>query len=146
MTLSNNHRQVLADVISCLLVVLFGYAAMSKAIDYDLFISQMRQSPMLMHFAPVLGWAVPSFEIMISVALLFKRSQHTALYASFSLMVLFSAYIVAILNYSEYIPCSCGGVIQHMSWNQHFWFNIFFVLASGIAVYIYPADDEIIAQ
>ncbi len=50
------------------------------------------------------------------------------LYAAFSLMTMFTAYIVAILRFSDYVPCSCGGVLQNMTWNQHLVFNIAFVL------------------
>jgi len=60
--------------------------------------------------------------------LAFLRFRLLGLYASFSLMVMFTAYIIAITKFSDYIPCSCGGVLQNMSWNQHLIFNIGFIL------------------
>ncbi|MEJ0031509.1 MAG: MauE/DoxX family redox-associated membrane protein [Bacteroidota bacterium] len=41
-------------------------------------------------------------------------------------MVMFTAYIVVITRFSEYTPCSCGGVLEKMSWDQHLVFNIGF--------------------
>mgnify|MGYP001346109640 CR=1 FL=1 len=29
-----------------------------------------------------------------------------------------------MLHYSFYVPCSCGGVLLQMSWQQHLVFNI----------------------
>jgi hypothetical protein len=40
------------------------------------------------------------------------------------------------LNYYGKIPCSCGGAIAHLSWTQHFFFNLFFIILSAIALYI----------
>jgi methylamine utilization protein MauE len=55
------------------------------------------------------------------------KTRLLGLYASFSLMTMFTAYIIAILRFSEFIPCSCGGVLSHMSWIQHLWFNVAFI-------------------
>jgi hypothetical protein len=41
-------------------------------------------------------------------------------------MVMFTTYIIAITQFSDYIPCSCGGILQKMNWNQHLVFNIVF--------------------
>jgi uncharacterized membrane protein YphA (DoxX/SURF4 family) len=60
------------------------------------------------------------------------------LYASFFFMILFTGYIVAILRFSSYIPCSCGGILQKMSWTQHLIFNIGFLLLAVIAILLYP--------
>lgn len=43
-------------------------------------------------------------------------------------MVIFTAYIVVILQFSEEIPCACGGVLQSLGWKEHLIFNIVFSL------------------
>jgi hypothetical protein len=53
------------------------------------------------------------------------------LYASFFLMSLFTAYLMIMLNVSYYVPCSCGGVLEKLSWNQHIVFNVFFIVISA---------------
>ena len=50
-------------------------------------------------------------------------------------MVMFTAYIYLILNYSDFIPCSCGGVLEDLSWTQHLIFNIVFIFLAGVAIF-----------
>src|SRR5690606_14703009 len=50
-------------------------------------------------------------------------------------MVMFTAYIFIILNFSDFVPCSCGGVLEKMSWTQHLIFNVVFIILAGVAVF-----------
>jgi len=34
------------------------------------------------------------------------------------------------------LPCSCGGVIQQLSWTQHIVFNLIFIAAGGIGIWM----------
>ncbi|MES2277932.1 MAG: MauE/DoxX family redox-associated membrane protein [Bacteroidota bacterium] len=136
--MKSNSKTLTVDIISSLFILLFIYAASSKLLDYQKFSIQLGKSPLLSPFSHWVVWLVPLMEIGVSGLLLFKRFQYLALYASFSLMVIFSAYIITILNFSEYIPCSCGGVLEKMSWMQHFWFNTGFIILSAGSVIIYP--------
>jgi hypothetical protein len=34
------------------------------------------------------------------------------------------------------VPCSCGGILEEMSWNQHMAFNITFIAIAVIAIFI----------
>lgn len=129
-------KQNCVDIIMSLFVLLFLYASCSKLWDYQKFKVQIAESPLLTDFAPVLAWMVPSIEILISVLLLVPRTLMYGLYASLSLMVVFTAYIYAILNFSNQIPCSCGGVLESMNWNQHLLFNVGFVLLAIVGIYL----------
>jgi hypothetical protein len=40
------------------------------------------------------------------------------------------------------IPCSCGGLISSLSWTQHLFFNLFFLLANAIVLSIYPVKER----
>ena len=133
-------ENTVTDIISYLFIILFIYAATSKLLDYQNFAAQLGRSPMLARFGN-LYWFVPAIEILISIVLAIPRFRLAGLFASFSLMTMFSAYIIAILRYSEYIPCSCGGVLQHMSWTAHLWFNISFVVLSVIAILLTVKPD-----
>src|SRR5690606_36105991 len=55
---------------------------------------------------------------------------------SYVLMLFFSTYIYIILNYSPYVPCSCGGVLEKMGWSEHLIFNITFCALALIALYL----------
>lgn len=133
--LVGNTRQVTVKVISYLFLFLFVYAATSKLMDYESFTIQMAQSPLLTAFAGYLGWIVPLLEIAIGLLLLLPKFRTAALYASFWLMVMFTAYIYIILNFSDFIPCSCGGVLEKLSWTQHLIFNIVFIALAALAIF-----------
>src|SRR6266478_713273 len=117
--MSQKLKTILIEIISGLFILLFVYAAASKLIDYQNFRIQLGQSPLLTAFAGWVSWVIPFLEIIISIMLAFPKSRLFGLYASFSLMVMFTAYIIAITKFSDYVPCSCGGVLQNMSWSQH---------------------------
>jgi uncharacterized membrane protein YphA (DoxX/SURF4 family) len=123
-------RKIIIEIISFLLVALFLYAAFNKLSDYQKFTIQIGQSPLLTGFGGFIAWLVISVEIVIAMLLLIPRCRLFAFFGSFSLMVMFTAYIIAILNFSNYIPCSCGGVLEKLNWNQHLLFNCFFVVLS----------------
>jgi hypothetical protein len=127
-------RSTIVEIISNLLVLLFMYAAVSKLLDYQTFKVQLSKSPFITQFAGITAWALPIGEILVAVALTFKATRLVGLYASLFLMTMFTAYIYAMLNYSYYIPCSCGGVLSKMTWGQHLWFNLFFVAISIIGI------------
>jgi len=132
-------KSIVVEIISALFILLFMYAATSKLMDVQKFTIQLGQSPLLSSFSGVVAVLVPSVEIIIAILLCFKQSRLAGLYASFSLMVMFTAYIIAITRFSQFIPCSCGGILQKMSWNQHLLFNIFFVGLGTAAIFLHNA-------
>jgi hypothetical protein len=60
------------------------------------------------------------------------------LYLSFALMTLFSVYILVITNYSSNVPCSCGGILEKMTWNQHLIFNLAFLVFAATTILADP--------
>lgn len=120
-------------IIAYLFVLLFVYAAASKLLDFENFQVQLGQSPMLSAFATEVSYAVPMVELFICLLLLMKRTETAGLYFCYCLMVMFTAYIYIILNYSSFVPCSCGGILEDLSWNQHLLFNIIFLLLAAAA-------------
>lgn len=135
-------RKVIIEIISLLFILLFTYAAVSKLIDYEKFKVQIGQSPLLTAYEAWIVWAVPGIEIVISFMLAIPRTRHLALYGAFSMMVMFSAYIVVILNFSDYVPCSCGGILEKLGWTEHLFFNIGFVLLALWGIILISKDEE----
>lgn len=120
-------KEIVIEIIVFLFVLLFLYAAGSKLTEYNKFVGQMGKSPMLTDFAPTLAWAVPAVEIIVAIMLMTTRFRLAGMYAAFGLMFVFTLYIIAILSFSEHLPCSCGGVLSTLGWREHLVFNIFFV-------------------
>jgi hypothetical protein len=95
----------------------------------------MNNQPLPNSWTPFLVWAIPLLEIAISIALLFEYTRLLGLYASLALMILFTVYTgIILLHFFPYIPCSCGGVIQKLTWSQHLILNLFYIALSGIGI------------
>lgn len=114
--------------IQILFILLWIYAAVNKLIDFSQFKFQLGRSPYVTNIAGFVVWALPVSELGIAALLLFKKTTTLGMYASFFLMLLFTGYIYAMQHYSYFVPCSCGGILNNMSWNTHFYFNIIFTL------------------
>lgn len=91
---------------------------------------------MLTNMAGFIAWFIPAVEILISIFLILTNTRRFALFAAFSLMTMFTAYIIVITNFTEYVPCSCGGVLEKLGWTQHLVFNIIFILLSIVALWL----------
>lgn len=137
------NKSLIVEIVSCLCILLFVYAATSKLLDFQKFSDQIGQSPILTAFKNWVVIGIPALEYVISLLLLFRTSRLIALYASFGLMVIFSTYIYVITRFSEYVPCSCGGILEKMNWDQHLIFNIAFLLIVIVGIMVYPFGDKL---
>lgn len=136
MTLSPTIKTNIIYVIALLHIVLFTYAAVSKLMDFENFQVQLGQSPLLSVYATTIAVLVPSIEIVIALVLMIPKYRLKALYASAFLMFLFTIYIFMILHFTSFVPCSCGGVLERLSWNDHLIFNLVFVFIGLVAILI----------
>lgn len=133
--ISDKSKRTLVEILIYFFILLFLYAATSKLLTYNEFVIQIQQSPLLSDFALILAWAVPGIEIMICILLFFPKTQLSGLYASFSLMIAFTGYIIAILTFSTRVPCSCGGILEKMNWTDHLIFNVVVTLLMLLSVF-----------
>lgn len=133
----------ISNIISSGLIFLFVYAALSKLTDYDLFVTQIGQSPILTTFASLLAWIVPIAELIISTLLVFERTRLAGLYSSFTILTIFTVYIFLASRFSEVVPCSCGGVLSQLSWSEHLLFNLVFLGASIIGIFVTKSQKSI---
>jgi uncharacterized membrane protein YphA (DoxX/SURF4 family) len=124
----------LVTIISYLFILLFVYAAVSKILEFRNFQAQLGQSPLLSALTGFISYAVLIVEMLIAIALSIPKCRLIGLYAAFLIMVMFTAYIVVILNYSSFIPCSCGGILEKMEWKGHLIFNIAFCLLAVLGI------------
>jgi hypothetical protein len=128
-------KQVTLECVCALLILLFLYASISKFLDFKTFIGQMNNQPLPNSWTPFLVWTIPLLEITISISLLFEYTRLLGLYASLILMIIFTVYTgIILLHFFPYIPCSCGGVIRNLSWTQHLFLNLFYILISVLGV------------
>jgi len=132
-------------IITQLFFLLFLYAAANKLLDFEKFKIQIGQSPILTDYAGIIAGIIPGIEILISILLLFQRTLMLGLFASLSLMIMFTSYILVILNFAERVPCSCGGILEKMGWTEHLIFNIVFVLMAIAGIILKAKTEKITA-
>jgi uncharacterized membrane protein YphA (DoxX/SURF4 family) len=130
------NRKVGVEIISCIFILLFVYAGFAKLLNLQQFRIQIGQSPVLTSIAGITAWLVPLGEIAVSISLAITRFRMAGLLASFGLMVMFSAYIVSILQFGDNIPCSCGGVLESLGWTEHLVFNIVFTFLAAAGIFM----------
>lgn len=132
------NKTILIDICTGLLVLLFSYTTVSKMLEYDKFLFQMKRSPfpMMDIWAAILVWLVPLAEAVLVVLLLLPRWRRLGLKASIVLLGLFEVYISLMLLSGKDLPCSCGGVVSEMSWVAHLFFNAAFMLLAWLALQV----------
>lgn len=133
-TILQKGRHVIVQIICYLYVLLFVYTAINKLLGFESFGIQLAQSPLLSAYAGLIAPSVIIAELLIVLLLCVKTTRFMGLYASLFLMVAFTVYIYLILNYSDFIPCSCGGLIEELSWTEHLVFNIVFIALALVAI------------
>jgi len=127
---------VVSTIATSLIILLFAYAAVSKLTDFETFRHQLHNQNIPKGLATPLAYIIPGVELLTIVLLLRSRTFQAGLLLSMLLLAGFTAYVGLVLfHYWNKVPCSCGGILNHMSWTFHFWFNCFF-LCIAIAAYI----------
>jgi hypothetical protein len=123
---SQRYRNTLIEIVSCLFIILYIYAGLTKLIDGHKFYDNINNSPILggITIASIASWAIPMAELIVAFLIAWPKTRLKGMYAALGLIAIFTTYILGILFFSPYIPCSCGGVIAILSWNQHLLFNI----------------------
>ncbi|MFD0795472.1 MauE/DoxX family redox-associated membrane protein [Mucilaginibacter litoreus] len=126
-------KDSLLKIIAGLIAAMFFYAAVSKLTDFSQSRQEMRNQVFPVPVADVLLWVVPLTELNLSFLLVYQPTRLIALYASLVLLCLFSIYItITMTGIFGRVPCSCGGILKHMSYGAHLIFNLFFI---GIAIW-----------
>jgi len=134
----NDHSWVETTAVF-LLILLWVYTAGSKLIELRAFRWEMRNQVFAKEAANFLVYFIPAIEILAAVLLLSVKSRIEGFVLSLILMFSFTLYVgLALLNVYARLPCSCGGVLEYMSWQAHFIFNLFFtaVALTGTINYV----------
>lgn len=146
MKLSASQTNKITASISYLYILLFVYAAVSKFLDFENFLAQLGQSPLLSPFAHFVSTAVIVVELIIAVLLSIPRFRYFALWGAIALMSMFTAYIVIILHFSYFVPCSCGGILEKLGWTEHLIFNIVFLFLAVTAILLHGINNRILIR
>jgi hypothetical protein len=116
------------------------YTATSKLLAFDLFVRQLTKVPYVGSYPSAVGIFIISIEYATAIFLLFKYTRLTGFMFSFALLTGFTVFIALMLTGANHLPCTCGGVIEQMTWKQHLAFNIFFIMVSGAGAWLEAQD------
>lgn len=122
------------EAITAVLLLLWIYTGLNKVIHYDKFSFELGRSPFLQHIAPLVAILVPAGELLTAILLIFKRTRVVGLYGSLFSMTLFTGYVYIMLQYAYDLPCSCGGIIELLTWEQHLLVNMGLTLLTVLAL------------
>lgn len=127
-------RVLLIEGISAVLILLFGYTAISKLLGYEVFIAVLKETPVVEAYARWIGWMLPAVELAVALLLLVPKFRLQGLIAAFVLTLLLTAYLWWMVAFHRELPCNCGGVLQSLSWKEHIGFNLFFTVLAMAGV------------
>jgi putative oxidoreductase len=127
-------KRVIVEVIAALFILMFLYTALSKSFNIGSTENVLIKTPWFSNIALGAAWTVVMLEYLIAALLIIPKTRKIGLYASLTLMTGFTGYIVYMKAFVADLPCSCGGVISNLTWNQHLVFNIFFIILAFVGI------------
>jgi putative oxidoreductase len=136
---SFKYSNAIKEGLTAIFIILWLYVGITKLIDFRSMYLQMNLSPFAFfrNFDNEIAVGIPSIEILIGIILILKKTRLVGFYASFVLMIIFTAYVVFLMIKMPKLPCTCGGIISQLNWTQHLILNIAltFVALFGIALH-----------
>ena len=133
--MTNLLKNRVADSIAALFILLFAYTAMNKIMHYENFILTLSRSPLIAGWSQTIGLSIIMIEMLLVLFLFFPSTRTYGLLFSAALMFLFTVYVGYMIIAGSRLPCSCGGIIQQLSWRNHFVLNIVLTLLSCAGFY-----------
>lgn len=123
-------------LLTLLLLALWIPVTLDKIINFSVFKTGILRQPFHDSLGMILIYTLPVLEILTIFLLLLPVLRKWGFALSTLLMLAFTAYIgMALAGAWERLPCGCGSVISGLSWKQHFFFNLLFLLCSGYGFY-----------
>ena len=127
-------RTTIIETITFLNVVLFLYTTISKIEDFSIFKDQLAESLVLAPISKLIAILLPCIELFLVLMLIVPRWRLKGFYLTVGLMIIFTGYIIILLTSNKQLPCSCGGIIELLSWPQHLIFNSAFIIADIFSI------------
>jgi hypothetical protein len=135
-------RTIIIEITAFFYTCLFLYTGIAKLMSYDLSIEQNEVMPIVGPYAHIVSWLLPVIEIMLAIVIFIPKTKVVGLRAGTGLMILFTGYVIYIMNFDSKLPCTCGGFLQKLSWPQHLVFNSVFVVAGIFSILLSRKKDH----
>lgn len=132
----------IGSFVATLFILLFTYASFSKLLAFNQFRKVLSGAPIIGKYAPFFAVLIPVLELIIVILLVLPRSTTIGLMAGTILLIVFTIYLAFMVLTDPHLPCSCGGVIEQLSWKQHIVFNVLFILLGITGIYFQCAKEK----
>lgn len=124
--------------ITVILLTLWVPTSLNKILNFESFKHNVYNQPFNKNIAKVIVYSIPLLEILTAVFIVIPKYRPRGFILSTILMSIFTIYIAAaLLNVWDKLPCGCGLIITGMTWQEHLWFNLIFLILSVTAWYIH---------
>lgn len=133
------------EMISALLIVLFVYTGMSKFLQLAAFQENLRHFPVAGLYAAPVARLLPAAELATALLLAIPNTKEWGLTAALLMLGFFTFYTIYLLLFVPHLPCSCGGMLEYLTWKQHLLFNSLFSCLSAIGLLLYRKNKIFIA-
>ncbi|UCS92302.1 hypothetical protein KZP23_16560 [Echinicola marina] len=118
------------------LAFLYTYTAISKWYDWQATELALYNQVFPEWLGTILLYSLPPAELALAILLVGKRTVGPALWLSLGLLTVFTGYIFLVLiGVFNRVPCSCGGVLSALGWEEHLVFNLTFIVINLIGLY-----------
>lgn len=136
-----NYLSIALRILSIALAGMLLYTATKKVMDLEAFAAHIEVLP-YMHawITYVLSVVVILMEYGLGVMLLYQPMRKAVYVGVLSLMLIYTAYIYAVLHHALMLLCSCQGAFKSMTWEQHYLVNAVMVavtLTTLLLVYLF---------
>lgn len=138
--LTDKTKKIVGDVVVYIFIILFVYTATGKIQSYHSFNLVLSKSVLIGEYHTIVAWGVPAIEIIISILLVFPLSRKAGLICSLAIMLVFTVYLIYMVNSGTQLICTCGGVLSTLTWKQHIWFNVIFILIAATGLKYYKSE------
>jgi putative oxidoreductase len=136
-------KQIFIIVPTILILALVSYALTARLLDFQHFRDEINNQPLPKTWTLWIVYSTILLEIGIITALLFERSRLAGFYISLVLMTIYTLYSVAILlHFFPYVPCSCGGFIEKLTWLQNLTLNLVLLCLSLLSIIVHRRLDK----
>ena len=138
------HRRGIIAAISFFLVFLFTYTAVSKFLELELFQTTLRNIPLFGSdlSASIAAWTIPVAELVVAFLIGYSSTRKAGFVGALILLLLFLIYVLYIIFFSPYIPCSCGGITELLTWTQQLYFNLGTILLVLLGMKMQPKKNK----
>lgn len=130
--------QIYIGTITAILIGLFFFTGMEKVWYHRAFVIKLGRQPLPEWMKGILEWGLPLAELAVVGLLVVPRTQRIGLVAATLTMLSFAGYTAyAATEPTGHAPCACGKVFNALTWGQHFWVNMGFVVLAVAGVWLY---------